>query len=307
MNNANPTPYIKAPHLQKIIDADQNCEEKLDSIRALLSGSAGGAPSSQTTSINGGSTIIQSGEASVADVGNSNNYEKVLKEIPLQSDKKVALQLLQEIEKLTHLSWNPENLEMILNNEPEKFTNIALLIKKVVSRGEPLLPIGLTLFIESLMTNKIPFNFLRDRDSMNIRENLMKINSTKGISEGESATEPTATDPAEKVTEINKSTDNASDEVLPGTLKRKFTESSGDELTPAPKKSRQHEAESVNHSAIEEAEPKRSFELPVEKVKHLRRSARLNQDASEAWESQRGNAGSKDNNGKKGKKRYNPY
>ena len=89
MNNANPTPYIKGPHLQKIIDADQSCEDKLDSIRGLLSGSAGGTPSSQTTSINSGSTIIESSETPEADLGNSNNFEKVLKQIPLQSDKKV--------------------------------------------------------------------------------------------------------------------------------------------------------------------------------------------------------------------------
>ena len=301
MNNANPTPYIKGPHLQKIIDADQSCEDKLDSIRGLLSGSAGGTPSSQTTSINSGSTIIESSEAPEADLGNSNNFEKVLKQIPLQSDKKVALQLLQEIEKLNNLSWDPENLELIINNEPEKFTNIALLIKKVVSRGEPSLPIGLTLFIQSLITNKISFNLLRDRDSVNIRENLMKIETAKA-SNADLATEPTTNDQAGNATEINKS-----DEALPGALKRKFTESDGDELTQSPKRSRQLEPQSVNSSSIEEAEPKRSFELPVEKVKHLRRSARLNQDASEAWESQRGNAGSKDSSGKKGRRRYNPY
>ena len=301
MNNANPTPYIKGPHLQKIIDADQSCEDKLDSIRGLLSGSAGGTPSSQTTSINSGSTIIESSETPEADLGNSNNFEKVLKQIPLQSDKKVALQLLQEIEKLNNLSWDPENLELIINNEPEKFTNIALLIKKVVSRGEPSLPIGLTLFIQSLITNKISFNLLRDRDSVNIRENLMKIDTAKA-SNADLATEPTTNDQAGNATEINKS-----NEALPGALKRKFTESDGDELTQSPKRSRQLGPQSVNSSSIEEAEPKRSFELPVEKVKHLRRSARLNQDASEAWESQRGNAGSKDSSGKKGRRRYNPY
>ena len=122
MSNTNPTPYIKAPHLQKIIDTDDPCETKLESIRALINGSSGGNAPSQSVSVNSGLSTKQSSdplETPVPDVGNSNNYEKVLREIPLQSDKKAALQLLQEIEKLTDLSWNPENLEVIINNQPE--------------------------------------------------------------------------------------------------------------------------------------------------------------------------------------------
>ena len=181
MTNAVPTPYIKAPQLQRILEADQPCENKLENIRSLLessgqNGSLKSTPSNGEISSNNAENQLAS---SVEDKGNANNFEKILKEIPSQKDKALALQLLQEIEKLPHLSWNPNNLEIIINNVAEPFTNIALLIKKIVTENLSSLPIGLTLFIESLLQNKIPYQFYKGQDAIQIRDNLLKISNGK--------------------------------------------------------------------------------------------------------------------------------
>ena len=277
MTNAVPTPYIKAPQLQRILEADQPCENKLENIRSLLessgqNGSLRSTPSNGEISSNNAENQLAS---SVEDKGNANNFEKILKEIPSQKDKALALQLLQEIEKLPHLSWNPNNLEIIINNVAEPFTNIALLIKKIVTENLSSLPIGLTLFIESLLQNKIPYQFYKGQDAIQIRDNLLKISNGK-IAHVET----------EQQRELvpNETAEAGALEVQNTDRKRSLNYDSDDETQEA-KRIKTGVMEENNYS--EDPEPKRNFDLPVEKVKHLRRSARLNKEAEEAWDSQR--------------------
>lgn len=277
MTNAVPTPYIKAPQLQRILEADQPCENKLENIRSLLessgqNGSLRSTPSNGEISSNNAENQLAS---SVEDKGNANNFEKILKEIPSQKDKALALQLLQEIEKLPHLSWNPNNLEIIINNVAEPFTNIALLIKKIVTENLSSLPIGLTLFIESLLQNKIPYQFYKGQDAIQIRDNLLKISNGK-----------VAHVETEQQRELvpNETAEAGALEVQNTDRKRSLNYDSDDETQEA-KRIKTGVMEENNYS--EDPEPKRNFDLPVEKVKHLRRSARLNKEAEEAWDSQR--------------------
>ena len=277
MTNAVPTPYIKAPQLQRILEADQPCENKLENIRSLLessgqNGSLKSTPSNGEISSNNAENQLAS---SVEDKGNANNFEKILKEIPSQKDKALALQLLQEIEKLPHLSWNPNNLEIIINNVAEPFTNIALLIKKIVTENLSSLPIGLTLFIESLLQNKIPYQFYKGQDAIQIRDNLLKISNGK-----------VAHVETEQQRELvpNETAEAGALEVQNTDRKRSLNYDSDDETQEA-KRIKTGVMEENNYS--EDPEPKRNFDLPVEKVKHLRRSARLNKEAEEAWDSQR--------------------
>ena len=277
MTNAVPTPYIKAPQLQRILEADQPCENKLENIRSLLessgqNGSLRSTPSNGEISSNNAENQLAS---SVEDKGNANNFEKILKEIPSQKDKALALQLLQEIEKLPHLSWNPNNLEIIINNVAEPFTNIVLLIKKIVTENLSSLPIGLTLFIESLLQNKIPYQFYKGQDAIQIRDNLLKISNGK-----------VAHVETEQQRELvpNETAEAGALEVQNTDRKRSLNYDSDDETQEA-KRIKTGVMEENNYS--EDPEPKRNFDLPVEKVKHLRRSARLNKEAEEAWDSQR--------------------
>ena len=277
MTNAVPTPYIKAPQLQRILEADQPCENKLENIRSLLessgqNGSLRSTPSNGEISSNNAENQLAS---SVEDKGNANNFEKILKEIPSQKDKALALQLLQEIEKLPHLSWNPNNLEIIINNVAEPFTNIALLIKKIVTENLSSLPIGLTLFIESLLQNKIPYQFYKGQDAIQIRDNLLKISNGKIA--------PVETEQQRELVP-NETAEAGALEVQNTDRKRSLNYDSDDETQEA-KRIKTGVMEENNYS--EDPEPKRNFDLPVEKVKHLRRSARLNKEAEEAWDSQR--------------------
>ena len=299
MTNAVPTPYIKAPQLQRILEADQPCENKLENIRSLLE-SSGQNGSLKSTPSNGeisSNNVENQLASSVEDKGNANNFEKIIKEIPSQKDKALALQLLQEIEKLPHLSWNPNNLEIIINNVAEPFTNIALLIKKIVTENLSSLPIGLTLFIESLLQNKIPYQFYKGQDAIQIRDNLLKISNGKVAHvETEQQRELVPNETAEAGALVVQNTDR----------KRSLNYDSDDETQEA-KRIKTGVMEENNYS--EDPEPKRNFDLPVEKVKHLRRSARLNKEAEEAWDSQRNIkeiSGNKKSHGAKSK-RNKPY
>lgn len=299
MTNAVPTPYIKAPQLQRILEADQPCENKLENIRSLLE-SSGQNGSLKSTPSNGeisSNNVENQLASSVEDKGNANNFEKILKEIPSQKDKALALQLLQEIEKLPHLSWNPNNLEIIINNVAEPFTNIALLIKKIVTENLSSLPIGLTLFIESLLKNKIPYQFYKGQDAIQIRDNLIKISNGKIAQvETEQQKELVPNETAEAGALVVQNTDR----------KRSLNYDSDDETQEA-KRIKTGVMEENNYS--EDPEPKRNFDLPVEKVKHLRRSARLNKEAEEAWDTQRNIkeiSGNKKSHGAKSK-RNKPY
>ena len=299
MTNAVPTPYIKAPQLQRILEADQPCENKLENIRSLLE-SSGQNGSLKSTPSNGeisSNNVENQLASSVEDKGNANNFEKILKEIPSQKDKALALQLLQEIEKLPHLSWNPNNLEIIINNVAEPFTNIALLIKKIVTENLSSLPIGLTLFIESLLQNKIPYQFYKGQDAIQIRDNLIKISNGKIAQvETEQQKELVPNETAEAGALVVQNTDR----------KRSLNYDSDDETQEA-KRIKTGVMEENNYS--EDPEPKRNFDLPVEKVKHLRRSARLNKEAEEAWDTQRNIkeiSGNKKSHGAKSK-RNKPY
>ena len=299
MTNAVPTPYIKAPQLQRILEADQPCENKLENIRSLLE-SSGQNGSLKSTPSNGeisSNNVENQLASSVEDKGNANNFEKILKEIPSQKDKALALQLLQEIEKLPHLPWNPNNLEIIINNVAEPFTNIALLIKKIVTENLSSLPIGLTLFIESLLKNKIPYQFYKGQDAIQIRDNLIKISNGKIAQvETEQQKELVPNETAEAGALVVQNTDR----------KRSLNYDSDDETQEA-KRIKTGVMEENNYS--EDPEPKRNFDLPVEKVKHLRRSARLNKEAEEAWDTQRNIkeiSGNKKSHGAKSK-RNKPY
>lgn len=299
MTNAVPTPYIKAPQLQRILEADQPCENKLENIRSLLE-SSGQNGSLKSTPSNGeisSNNVENQLASSVEDKGNANNFEKIIKEIPSQKDKALALQLLQEIEKLPHLSWNPNNLEIIINNVAEPFTNIALLIKKIVTENLSSLPIGLTLFIESLLKNKIPYQFYKGQDAIQIRDNLIKISNGKIAQvETEQQKELVPNETAEAGALVVQNTDR----------KRSLNYDSDDETQEA-KRIKTGVMEENNYS--EDPEPKRNFDLPVEKVKHLRRSARLNKEAEEAWDTQRNIkeiSGNKKSHGAKSK-RNKPY
>ena len=161
--------YVKIPQLKKILDAqEQPCEETLSQIRNLVDG--------------GDSSLTVSGEATSNGQfpgnnanGNFNSYDKILKAIKNLNDRKTALSLLQEISKSDSLTWDPETLEIIISGETIKYTNIALLVKKIVSVAPASLPIGFVLFLASLQKIKAPHTLIRNGDAISVLENLSRL------------------------------------------------------------------------------------------------------------------------------------
>lgn len=266
----NPTEYVKVPQLKTIIDAEQPCESKLESIKNLIDGSSGS-----------GSTVpTASGPLSyVAPGGTADKHEKVLAEISGANEKKLGLALLQEIEKSSLLTWNPESLEIALNGETIKFSKISLLIKKVITTAGATLPVGLTLFIESLLKQKIPYTYYRSGDAINIRDNLVTI--LDGKTSGASIAEETLP---------------ADNSVEPGDKRKREGES--DEENDESKRAKPvvneeqieketEETKNKNEKPRKIRKAKRDFKVEPNKLKNLRRSPRLLQDISAAWESNR--------------------
>ena len=262
-----PSHYIKRPQLQRIIDSDEPCETKLQNLRSYLERD----PSSSTSNL-----TVTSPATQPAVEEHANNFEKVLKEINGSSEKKQALSLLHEIGKSSYLSFNSDTLEFILNGETIKFTNVAYLIEKIVTSSASTLPIGLTLFIEGLLHEKIPFSYYKGGDSINIRDNLIKILGTNEASE-------TSTDHVE-------GNENSQNDY--GLKRKRNDESEDDDFADEPKKQKLSKEggndDAVGSDDLQEAIPKRTFNIPEKKILGLRRSPRLLQGIADAWETNNG-------------------
>ena len=252
--------YVKLPQLKKILDVtEQPCEETLSQIRNLVDNN--GSSLTLTGGENGSAPGVAPG--TTIENGNFASYEKILKVIKNSNDKKVALSLLQEISKSDHLSWDPETLEIIISGEPVKYTNIALLVRKIVSVGPTTLPIGFVLFLDSLRKIKAPYTLLRNGDAVSVLDTLSRIGGTL-----EPATET--------------SVENNDNEMITEShgLKRDREESESEGLP-----ENQSKKLRKNNDEVEETVPKRDFDVPSDRLKKLRRSPRLKKSISDAWDS----------------------
>ena len=258
--------YVKLPQLKKILDVtEQPCEETLSQIRNLVDDS--GSSLTLTGGENGSAPGVAPG--TTVENGNFASYEKILKLIKNSNDKKVALSLLQEISKSDHLSWDPETLEIIISGEPVKYTNIALLVRKIVSVGPTTLPIGFVLFLDSLRKIKAPYTLLRNGDAVSVLDTLSRIGGTL-----EPATETSV--------ENKENTDNVDNEMITESHgQKRDREDSESEGLPE----NQSKKLRKDNDEGEETVPKRDFNVPSDRLKKLRRSPRLKKSISDAWDS----------------------
>ena len=194
------------------------------------------------------------------------------------NDRKTALSLLQEISKSDSLSWDPETLEIIISGEPIKYTNIALLVKKIVSVAPASLPIGFVLFLASLQKIKAPYTLIRNGDAINVLENLSRL----GGSLEPAATEPTppaVEEQAEEPMIQQPSTENSDITNLNSKKREREDDDETENEANENRKKRQRDDEVDAETA-----PKRDFDVPPDRLKKLRRSPRLKKSISDAWE-----------------------
>lgn len=179
----NHTNYLKTPHVLKIINnADVTCEEKLDGIRNLIDGKRlkvlppGQELSSRTPDV----PVEPSSAPAQSPIQAA--IDRIVNEISGVKEKQLATSLLNEIDRSGYISFDPETLEIIVNGENIKFSNIKNLVQYCISASPSQIPLAIALFLDCLIKIKIPPELLRHGDALGIRDSLLKIDEIKSKS-----------------------------------------------------------------------------------------------------------------------------
>lgn len=173
------TPYLKTPHVLKIINNESvTCEEKLANIKNLIDGNKLTIAPSGVELPSGGQNTQETSSAPVATPSQS-AIEKILDEIRGGKEKQYALSLLNEIDRSDYISFNPETLEIIVDGETIKFSNVKNLVQYCVSAAPSQIPLALAIFVQCMIKIKLPSELLRHGDAQNLRESLIKIAELK--------------------------------------------------------------------------------------------------------------------------------
>ena len=274
--------YVKKPHLNEIISNDGiPCEQKLEQIKLLAEGKKLSVlPSGETPILvdNDPKGGVQNVEEITQQSGMPTHFDNILSKITGIKEKKLAQVILEEIEKSPYMSYDVNSSELIIRNETIKYTNVAELIKFVVGVNPSSLPIGLTIFVHSLLKIKAPFNVVRAGDAINCRENLIQIEQMSG------------NESVEQVEVSAGNEENPNEKI--GIVESNVTESIESEMNQKKtgvKRSREEDDEP-------ETEAKRKFGVEEKSLENIRRSPRLRERISEVWTS---NAGTKKKGNKK--------
>ena len=169
--------YVKVPKLKEILNGNGECEEKIERINLLLDNSDGLKKEEGSSSIGtggGGLKLVEPTLGGVGSVGND-GYEKVLEGLS-GVERKTGFSILESIEKNMNIDWDRESFEIKVDTEKIQFSDIRILLKKIVMTAGLTQPVALVMFIESLIKMKVPLSWFRSADSIQIRENLLKIN-----------------------------------------------------------------------------------------------------------------------------------
>ena len=173
------TPYLKTPHVLKIINNESvTCEEKLANIKNLIDGNKLTIAPSGVELPSGGQNTQETNSAPVA-TPSQTAIEKIVDEIRGGKEKQYALSLLNEIDRSDYISFNPETLEIIVDGETIKFSNVRNLVQYCISASPSQIPLALAIFIQCMIKIKVPSELLRHGDAQNLRESLIKIDELK--------------------------------------------------------------------------------------------------------------------------------
>ena len=260
------TPYLKTPHVLKIINNDSvSCEEKLANIKNLIDGNKLTVAASGAELPSGGVGTQESNSAPVTTPVQS-AIEKILDEIRGSKEKQYALSLLNEIDRSDYISFNPETLEIIVGGETIKFSNVKNLVQYCVSASPAQMPLAIAIFIECMIKIKLPSELLRHADAQGLRESLIKIEQLKGVSSGENAPTSSVNDAASGVAVTN-------DEVP--------SEPSGSNGR-GQKRAREEDDDAVGESATLNP-AKKSYGLAQPSLDKIRTNPKLRDAISEKW------------------------
>ena len=259
------TPYLKTPHVLRIINSEGvPCEEKLANIKNLIDGnklkiatSGAELPSGTPASEEPNSTPVSTPTQSA--------IEKIVDEIRGAKEKQYALSVLNEIDRSNYISFNPGTLEIIVDGETIKFSNVKNLVQYCINAGPSNLPIALAIFIQCMIKIQLPSEFLRHGDAQELRESLIKIEELKEKSStGSESTAPTTEAVDESVAAAN-------DENSEGTS----------ELSGRGKKRAIEEVEEGEDTTLQP--PKKTYGLSRPSLDKLRTNPKLKEAIASKW------------------------
>ena len=173
--------HIKQDSIRNIILQDGPCKDKLSELRTMV-----GLPPAVVDGANKGvdgegPSGVVSQDATNENPGTSLHDDSINRILEGLSGRELTMgkNLLIEIEKTPGLSWDQNTLEMILDDKTISFSNMNLLVNKVIQSTSNTIPLGLVTFLNALILNKIPMSYIRDGDSKNIRQALIEIKGQK--------------------------------------------------------------------------------------------------------------------------------
>ena len=198
--------HIKQDAIRQIILQDGPCESKMGEIRELvgLPPANDAAAATGTVNVNGNEVAAATAEpaaaadtpavntAAVAEAApndaeitmpqnaaetaglRKDSYDRILDGLEGR-EINIGKNFLNVIEKIPEISWDSNSLELIINAKSIAHTNMNLLVNKIIHNSSPTIPFGLTTFVHSLLTYRVPVSYIRDADSRNIRQALLEI------------------------------------------------------------------------------------------------------------------------------------
>ena len=320
-----PTTYVKGPQLRQILENDSNdCDRKLENIRALLDGniSRKELDSRQTLRASqptigvgggigggggeaGGGGVVDGGEGRgvVADGGggdgavNGTDGEVSFDELvnPLTgNDRVLAIELLTDLRKSSAIGWENNTLNLTIDGNSVGFTDIGLLVRKIITGGSPSLPIAITLFISKLIDIKVSPKYFRNGDAQQIRGNLLKIKGGE-LKDNLDTNDALGVKPEGKSLKRNREEDDEIESDSEKNAKKSRIEETIDRGVKRGRDQGDVELDKENEKRPRiESDIQDDYDIGSDKLKGLRRSPRLKKEILNSWSSK--------NNGSKSRK-----
>ena len=280
MSNENQTQYLKTPHVLKILNREGvACEEKLDELRNLIGGKGLKLlPPGEELPEKTQEAPVESNPSS-APTATQTVIEKIVSEISGVKEKQLARSLLNEIDRSDYISFDPDNLEIIVDGENIKFSNIKNLVQYCISANPSHLPLGIALFLQCLIKIKIPSELLRHGDALGIRESLIKIEElrSRGLSGGET------TAPSEAAPEVAPDANEGGVDEGGGRGKKRTREDDGDD----------DDDDDDDDDAPELKKPRKTYGLSQGSLDKIRTAPKLQDAISSSWRDAMGGSSSR--------------
>lgn len=175
--------HIKQDAIRNIVLKDETCETRMGKIRDLVGLPPGNDVNTELIETGG-----TGGTGGIGGIGGNENsevlnvkqdvFDRILEGLSGR-ESEIGRNLLIELEKIPQISWDSNTLELILSGQKISNSSMNLLINKVVKQSSPTIPFGLVNFLKSALIHRIPLSYIRDADSLNIRQAL--IDTSKGV------------------------------------------------------------------------------------------------------------------------------